>query len=221
MKKGILLIILSLFLVSCDNFEENVQAESAEVEVEVEDEDEVETSVEDIANEDEINKNGVQSEVGLQDDLKESNNIKYNEKYTLKGNTSDEFAFLMVENPIDLEYKKRCDNYDGSSLMLIQIEEDYKNWWASEMEAAYIELQNLLEGEDLEQLKKSQVSFMEYLDSKGAVDTSFYVVQKYDTVGNLRRSMVYSDNAELIKNRAYILLEYLYILTGEIKFVFE
>lgn len=216
MKKNISLIILSLFLVSCNNFEENIQAESV-----VSVEDDVETSLEDSIEKDEVDKNDVQTEVEVQDDLKENNNIKYNKKYTLKGNTSDEFAFLMTENPIDLEYEKICDNYDGSSLMLMQIEDDYKNWWASEMETAYTELQNLLEGEDLEQLKKSQVAFLEYLNGKDAMDTSFYVEQKYDTIGNLRTSMVYSENAELVKNRAYTLLEYVYILTGEINFVFD
>lgn len=209
MKKVISVVMVALFLISCsNNFTKNTKVESVVL-------------AKDSTGSDEANKDGAYNKVLEESESIEYNTIEYNEKYKIKGDTPDEFSSLIYENPIDLEYEKRCSNYDGSSLMTMEIEADYKNWWNAEMEKAYSELEKLLEGEDLEQLKLSQEAFLEYLNSKENLDTSFYFEQKYGAIGNLRSSSVYYEKSELVKNRAYTLLEYLYILTGEINFVFD
>lgn len=209
MRKTVLVVMVALFLISCsNNFTKNTKVESVVL-------------AKDSTGNDKANEDDVDNKVLEESDSIEYNTIEYNEKYKIIGDTPDEFSSLIYENPIDLEYEKRCSNYDGSSLMIMEIEADYKNWWNAEMEKTYSELEKLLEGEDLEQLKLSQEAFLEHLNSKENLDTSFYFEQKYGEIGNLRSSSVYYEKSELVKNRAYTLLEYLYILTGEINFVFD
>ncbi len=145
--------------------------------------------------------------------------VKYS--HTIKGNTADEFSILINDNPIDLKYKKLCETYDGSSLMISEIESKYKDWWHTEMEVAYNQLMKLLDEEDSQHLKKSQSSWESYMENKKYLEDSFFYQQKYDSVGTLRKALSVSQEAEETKARAYSLLEYLYIISGEINMVFS
>jgi len=144
--------------------------------------------------------------------------IIYN--YTVKGNTSDEFSILIDGNPIDLECEKLYAAYDGSSRMITEIAAKYKDWWYVEMKVAYNQLLSLLDEEDKQNLIKSQTSWESYMESKWNMEDSFYYQHKYDTVGQLRTSLSANEEAEETKARAYSLLEYLYIISGEINLVF-
>lgn len=145
--------------------------------------------------------------------------VKYN--YTIKGNTSDDFPFLIERNPIDLKYKELYAAYDGSNYMISEIETKYKNWWHTEMEVTYNQLLKLLDEEDIQNLIKSQTSWESYMESKKCIEESFFNQHKYDTVGSLRKALTVSEEAKETKARAYSLLEYLYIIRGEINMVFS
>jgi len=145
--------------------------------------------------------------------------VKYN--YTIKGNTSDEFSFLIEGNPIDLKYAELCETYDGSSRMISEMALKYKNWWYTEMEVAYNQLLKLLDEEDSQNLIKSQTSWESYIENKKYIEESFFYQHKYDTVGELRKALSVSEEAEETKAHAYSLLEYLYIINGEINMVFS
>lgn len=155
------------------------------------------------------------------EDLLNSKEIVFDFTYQLKGNTADEFAFLIANNPIDAEYQRLCENYDGSSSKMIELSNIYKEWWYTEMEVAYAQLLNLVDKEDLQALKNSQETWEVYKKNKFELDKIFYIEDKYDTVGHLRKAFVYDDEARLVKERAYVLLEYLYIFEHEINFVFN
>ena len=145
--------------------------------------------------------------------------VKYN--YTIKGNTSDEFSILIEGNPIDLEYSELCKTYDGSSRMISEIASKYKNWWHAEMEVTYNQLLELLDEEDSQNLIKSQTAWESYMENKKHIEESFFYKHKYDSVGELRKALSVSEEAEETKARAYSLLEYLYIISGEISMVFS
>jgi len=145
--------------------------------------------------------------------------VKYN--YTITGNSSDEFSTLITGNPIDLKYEELCKDYDGSSRMIEEIESKYKDLWYAEMEVAYNQLVKLLDEEDLKSLIDSQTSWESYMENKKLIEESFFFQQKYDTLGTLRTALTFAEEAEETKERAYSLLEYLYIITGEINMVFS
>jgi len=149
----------------------------------------------------------------------ESLNIDYN--YTLKGNSPDEFEYLFSQNPIDAKSKELYDSYDGSTRMITEIEEKIKSWWQKEMEVAYNQLLILLNEEDKQNLIESQTSWVKYMENKKQLDNSFFLKDTYNSVGELRKSFVISNKAKEIKARAYSLLEYQYIINGEINMIFS
>lgn len=136
--------------------------------------------------------------------------------YTVKGNSSDEFSILIQGNPIDEAHRVLLANYDGSSRLLIEYSNQYKEWWQVEMEQSYNQLLFMLNEEDCHYLKQSQASWEEYMENKKDLELSFFFNQNYDTIGNLRKALSVNEEAEETKERAYSLLEYLYIITGEI-----
>jgi hypothetical protein len=151
--------------------------------------------------------------------LEEFLDVKYN--YTITGNTSDEFPILISDNPIDLKHKELLEDYDGSSRMISEIGLKYKDWWYTEMEVAYNQLLKLLDEKDRQSLINSQISWESYMENKKQIEESFFYQHKYDTVGTLRTALTIAEEAEETKERAYSLLEYLYIITGEINLVFS
>jgi|BioPla2DNA2_1021312.scaffolds.fasta_scaffold58038_2 uncharacterized protein YecT (DUF1311 family) len=151
--------------------------------------------------------------------LKGSLEVEYN--YTVVGNTPDEFPILISSNPIDLKYKEFYEDYDGSSQMISKIESKYKDWWYTEMEVAYNQLLKLLDENDRQSLINSQISWESYMENKKNIEENFFYQNKYDSVGELRKALIIAEEAEETKERAYSLLEYLYIITGEINMVFS
>lgn len=151
--------------------------------------------------------------------LEESFDVKYN--YTITGNTADEFPILISDNPIDLRRKELLENYDGSSRMIIDVASKYEEFWYAEMEVAYKQLLKLLDEEDRQSLINSQTSWESYMENNKNIEDSFYDEQKYNGVGTLKVALTVEENAEETKSRAYSLLEYLYIITGEINMVFS
>jgi len=149
-----------------------------------------------------------------------TNSLDVNYNYTIKGNTSDEFFIIIKGNPIDLKYEELYEDYDGSSHMISEIESKYKDWWYTEMKVAYSQLLELLDDEDSQCLINSQSSWESYMEDKKNIEESFYYLHKYDSVGELRKALSVSEEAEETKARAYSLLEYLYIISGEINMVF-
>lgn len=145
--------------------------------------------------------------------------VNYN--YSVTGNTADDFLVLIIDNPIDLKYKEICKDYDGSSRMIREIDFKYEEFWRREMEVAYNQLLNLLDEEDCQSLINSQIAWESYMENKNQIEESFFFQQKYDSLGTLRTALIFSENAEETKKRAYSLLEYLYIITGEINMVFS
>ncbi len=145
--------------------------------------------------------------------------VKYN--YTIKGNTADEFLSLISENPIDLKYEELYEDYDGSSSMIRVINFKYKEFWYREMEVAYNQLLNLLDEKDRQSLIDSQIAWESYMENKSQIEDSFFFQQKYDSLGTLRTALTFYESAEETKKRAYSILEYLYIITGEINMVFS
>lgn len=153
-------------------------------------------------------------------ELQEGNlDVKYN--YTVKGETSDDFYYLISSNPIDLMQKEHLEDYDGSSRMLVEIASKYEGFWYREMEVAYNQLLRVLDEEDKQNLISSQTSWESYMESKKHIEQSFYYEHKYDVVGTLRTGLSVEETADETKARAYSLLEYLYIITGEINMVFS
>lgn len=145
--------------------------------------------------------------------------VKYN--YTVTGESSDDFFYLISDNPIDLRQKELLKEYDGSSSMLIKVASKYEEFWYREMEVAYNQLLKLVDEEDRQNLINSQTSWESYMENKKHIQKSFYSDHKYDVVGTLRTALSVEENAEETKARAYSLLEYLYIITGEINLVFS
>lgn len=146
-------------------------------------------------------------------------NVKYN--YTIKGESSDDFLQLILNNPIDLKRKEFLENYDGSCHMIKEISSKYEEFWFTEIEVAYSKLLRLLDKQDRQSLINSQTSWESYMENKKNIEKSFYNDCKYNTLGKLKEALIIAENAEQTKARAYSLLEYLYIITGEINMVFS
>ena len=104
--------------------------------------------------------------------------------------------------------------------MISEIASKNKNWLYTEMKVAYNQLLKLLDEEDSQNLIKSQTSWESYLENKKYIEEIFFYQHKYDSVGELRKALFVSEEAEETKARAYSLLEYLYIINGEINMVF-
>lgn len=166
-----------------------------------------------------VNNDTLDTKNNKNDFLEENLDVEYN--YTISGDTADEFSSLITNNPIDLRRDELLKNYDGSSRMIIEISSKYKEFWHREMEVAYTQLMSLLDEEDQQSLVNSQTSWESYMENKKHIEESFYNEQKYDVVGTLRVALTVEENAKETKLRAYSLLEYLYIITGEIKMVFS
>jgi hypothetical protein len=139
----------------------------------------------------------------------------------VKGNTPDEFPILISDNPLDKRYEEICEEYDGSSRMLEEINQRYEEFWYREMDVAYNQLLELLNEDDSKALVTSQDSWENYMENKEQIEESIFFEQKYDSIGTLRTALTYSERAKETKDRAYSMLEYLYIITGEIKIVFS
>lgn len=197
-KKFLLLIVILIILTSCQQNDDSVNQGDFESDVQNE---------------------LLDTQEKESDSLAENLDVQYN--FTITGESPDEFEVLILNNPIDLRRKELLEDYDGSSRMTIEVASKYEEFWNIEMEAAYSELLDLLDGDDRQKLISSQTSWENYMESKKNIEISFFKEQKYNTCGTLREALAIDENADETKARAYDLLEYLYFITGEIKMVFS
>lgn len=151
----------------------------------------------------------------------EENEIKIQYNYIVKGGTTDEFELLIKNNPIDLRYSELIKDYDGSSEMIKRLNNEYMLFWDNEIDQAYSNLLKILKNKDLQLLIDSQINWESYIENKIKIENSFYEEMKYNKVGTLRAALRYDEIANETRVRALTLLEYLYIINGEIKMVFK
>lgn len=170
--------------------------------------------------------NFIQIEKSIYDKIKllnkridDDSDIQYG--YTVSGNTPDEFLVLMSQNPIDLKENELLKKYDGSSQMIVDISKKSQEFWMREIENVYTELIVLMNDADKKALIDSQNAWKNYLKNKQSIEQIFYNKQNYGDIGTLRVALISKENADEIKRRAYILFEYKYIITGEIRMIFS
>ena len=140
--------------------------------------------------------------------------------FTIKGDSTDEFYFCFLENPIDAKINKMYESYDGSSRMIAEIAAVKRDLWRVELDDAYGRLLLLSDADEREMLTTAQAAWEEYMAYKKTTDDNFFRNVKYDTVGHERLGFLVDEEAEATKERAYVLLEYIYIITREIKMVY-
>ncbi len=141
--------------------------------------------------------------------------------YVVSGNTPDEFLVLMSNNPIELKENEELKKYDGSSQMIVEISQKSQEFWMREIENVYKELIVLMKNDDKKALIESQKAWENYMKNKQIIEQSFYNKQNYEDIGTLRIALISKENEDEIKRRAYILFEYQYIITGEIRMLFS
>lgn len=135
-----------------------------------------------------------------------------------------DFGEAIRDNPIDKAFE--AVDFDGSTLQIIEICNQFRFYWEAEIEATCKKLYELLRDEDVESLKNAQRAWAEYMTSNHDLRVSlfyedFLSSQPYGVAnGTLDRALMNSVRMEETRRRALELMEYYFRFTGDVEFVF-
>ncbi|HNX13328.1 MAG TPA: hypothetical protein PK854_09690 [Oscillospiraceae bacterium] len=143
----------------------------------------------------------------------------------------DEFSEIIRNNDIDYDYKNKLQTSDDSNAGMNMSAGEYAALWKSEMESQYEKLYNLLSGyvqsgeidpACLQELSDAQTAFLESL--KGDMiftENTLGMGGDLSRMGTFGTVMINSNYASAYRQRTIDLMEYLYLITYHVEFVYQ
>lgn len=159
---------------------------------------------------------------------KESEDLTFSDEncieksYSYNGLANDEkFLNAIKENPIDKAFAEIV--YSGSNIQIIEENCKYKGYWENEINASYNHLLEISTADECAYLKLSQNSWSQYIFANNNLQESILNSDSNESEsgGAYEAAVISIYQHKEVKNRAIELLEYLYIKTGNVEFVYD
>lgn len=136
--------------------------------------------------------------------------------------SEDGFSKLVKDNAIDRDYKAESAEFqespEFSTQSWVQLEAEYTKLWDKELNNIYNKLLGKLNAEEKEKLLKAEKGWVEF-----HLNESGFVVEAWEDMGlgSQGRVQLVMAEKDRIRERTLQLMEYYYMLGGEVKFLYQ